>query len=101
CADKDDDEEEADDSGLAQILQHRRVRLDHREGRVPLVAVDQSERSGPAALRGMVDERVPRLLPPAPAVARARADETTLIVRHLGADRVRKLLPAVAREVGR
>ena len=66
-------EQEADDARLAQELQRHRVRLES-----PRAALSRSRRSvspnvpAPVPSHGMVDERVPRLLPPAPAVARAR-----------------------------
>src|SRR5256714_2342290 len=49
----------------------------------------------------MIDERVPRFLPPAPAVARAAAEHAVRLVRDLRADRIGELVPAAPNKVGR
>ena len=105
-ADRDDDrrdqsrvEQEADDSRLGEELQRDVVRLHGRLLRV--VGGNrgrQRERPGARPAARMARERVPRLPPPGPPVARARARDPAG-GRH--ALRVRELVPAHADEVGR
>src|SRR5204862_6865271 len=91
-------EQESDDPELAKELQRRRVRLDDGERRLPLEAVGEPERTGAGPVCGVVDERVPRLPPPTPAVARTGGRKAARSVRELRAARIVELVPAVAHE---
>ena len=73
------------------------MRLVDDDGRLAEHLVRELERAGAGAAGRMARERVPRLLPPDPAVALRRA-EPVARVQHLRVRRIRELAPDATRE---
>ena len=92
--DRPDEEQGADDPGLAQELHGQVVRLDRLvEARRPVAQVRALKRPGAGAPERRAFEPSPRLLPPRLAEVPARGGETRRRVRQLGAGRRRERVP--------